>query len=66
MRDVVDYEANNNYNDSDATYQKLFYVQEQLNTSLEELENMVSTLYTIATTHTHIQIYTHFSKSVTN
>ena len=41
LRDVMDYEANNN-NDSDFTYQRLLYVQEQLNTSLEQLENMVS------------------------
>ena len=58
MRDVVDYEANNNYNDSDATYQKLLYVQEQLNTSLEELENMVSTLLLSMQSHTHTNIYT--------
>ena len=44
LRDVMDYEANNN-NDSDVTYQRLLYVQEQLNTSLEQLENMVSKHY---------------------
>ena len=64
MRDVVDYEANNN-NDSDVTYQRLLYVQEQLNTSLEQLENMVSKHY-IHCNHTHIQRYLHFSKLVAN
>ena len=52
----MDYETNNN-NDSDVTYQRLLYVQEQLNTSLEQLENMVSKYYTAVTTRTYKDIY---------
>ena len=40
LRDVVDYEAHIS-NDSDPMYQKLVYAQTQLNTSLENLQNMV-------------------------
>ena len=40
LRDVVDYEAHIS-NDSHPMYQKLVYAQTQLNTSLEELQNMV-------------------------
>ena len=41
LRDVVDYEAHSSSKDSD-TYQKLIFVQRQLNTSLRELGNIVS------------------------
>ena len=40
LRDVVNYEAHSS-KDSD-TYQKLIFVQRQLNTSLRELGNIVS------------------------
>ena len=40
LRDVVNYEAHSS-KDSD-TYQKLIFVQRQLNTSLMELGNIVS------------------------
>ena len=46
LRDVVNYKAHSS-NDSD-TYQKLIFVQRQLNTSLRKLGNMVSKLMSYA------------------
>ena len=40
LRDVANYEAHNG-NDS-STYQRLVWVQTQLNTSLEEIQNIAS------------------------
>ena len=41
LRDVVNYEANHTSNDS-YIYEKLSWAQEQINSSLEEMQNMVS------------------------
>ena len=47
LRDIMNYEAHSS-NDSD-TYQKLIFVQRQLNTSLRELGNIVSKFCMITT-----------------
>ena len=44
LRNVINYEAHNK-NDSDM-YQKLVWAQKQINTSLEEIQNVVCTYLT--------------------
>ena len=42
LRDVMNYEA---HNSDDSRYQKLAWAQSQLNSSLEEIQNIVSTTF---------------------
>ena len=42
LRDVMNYEA---HNSDDSRYQKLIWAQAQLNSSLEEIQNIVSTTF---------------------